>query len=86
MRWPESALLSFQRRRVADAHVYFVASWEEPFTGDVTFPHETLPPELWDAETGRTSPLEGRSVEGGRTAISLRLEANDARIIVFSGR
>ncbi len=86
VRWPESALLSFQHRRVGDAHVYFVASWEEPFTGDVTFPHDTLTPELWDADTGRTSPIHGHSVEGGRTAIPLQLGANDSKIIVFSGR
>jgi hypothetical protein len=86
VRWPESALLSFQHRQVGEAHVYFVASWEEPFAGDVTFPHETVAPELWDADTGRMSPLKGRSAEGGRTAVSLQLEANDSRIIVFAGR
>jgi hypothetical protein len=83
VRWPEGALLSFQHRQVGDAHVYFLASWEEPFTGEVTFPHERLVPEIWDADTGRTSRPTDYVVEGGRTAIPLRLGTNDSKIIVF---
>jgi hypothetical protein len=83
VRWPEGALLSFQHRRVGNTHVYFLASWEEPFAGEVTFPHETLVPEIWDADTGRTSRPTDHVVEDGRTAIPLRLGTNDSKIIVF---
>jgi hypothetical protein len=83
VRWPEGALLSFQHRQVGDAHVYFVASWEEPFTGDVSFPHDEMTPEIWDADTGRTSRPTDYVVESGRTAIPLRLGTNDSKIIVF---
>jgi hypothetical protein len=83
VRWPESATLSFQHRRLGGAEIYFLASWEEPFSGDVSFPHDEMTPEIWDADTGRTSRPTDYVAEGGRTAIPLRLGTNDSKIIVF---
>ena len=83
VQWEGTGKISFQHRRVQGAEVYLVSSWEEPFRGQMSFPHADLVPEVWSAETGQVRPVEDRMVRGGRLWIAADLEKNDSRIVVF---
>lgn len=83
VRWTGSGALSFQRRRIPGAEVYLLTSWEEPFRGQVSFPHGDLIPEVWNAETGEVSVLKKYTVRDGRTWISCELDKNESHIVVF---
>ena len=76
--------LSFQHRRIQGAEVYLLTSWEEPFRGQVSFPHASMLPEIWCAETGKTQVAKNRTVRGDRISITTELGKNDSKIVVFS--
>ena len=71
---PASANLSFQHRRVAGGEIYLVTNWGERFSGEVSFPHAELGPEIWDADTGACLPAGQYRVAEGRTAVAVALE------------
>jgi hypothetical protein len=83
VRWSGSGKLSFQHRRLLGAEVYLLTSWEEPFTGEVSFPHKNLSPEIWDADTGHVHCVKDYTVRDGRTVISCELSANESMIVAF---
>jgi hypothetical protein len=43
-----------------------------------------MTPEIWNADTGRMSRPAGFAVKDGRTVISIRLNKNDSRVVVFA--
>jgi hypothetical protein len=83
VRWSGSGQLSFQHRRVDDAEVYLISSWEQPFQGTVSFPHQNRQPELWDPETGTISHIEDYAIKDRRMHFPWQQEKNESRIIVF---
>lgn len=85
VRWlPASANLSFQHRRVAGGEIYLVTNWGEQFSGEVSFPHADLTPEIWDADTGVCLPAAQYRVEEGRAAVAVSLDPHEAALVVFT--
>ncbi len=83
--WQESdGKLSYQRRRVADAELFLISSWEEPFDGEVTFVGQGETPEIWEPKTGNVEIAEGRSLQDGSVTIPIKLKRNDSVFVVFS--
>jgi hypothetical protein len=78
-----SGRLSFQHRRLPDAEVYFLCSWEEPFRGDAFFPHGDLAPEIWCAETGEVRKVDDSTQQGSGSSIAINLGKNESVIVVF---
>ena len=56
VRWTGTGKLSFQHRRLPDAEIYFLSSWEEPFTGNIAFPHADSAPSSGMRTPGKSSP------------------------------
>ena len=83
IRWSGTGKLSFQHRRVHNAEIYLISSWEQPFQGTVSFPHPDRQPEFWDADDGTVSTLQDYSTENQRMHIPWKQEKNRSRIIVF---
>lgn len=77
--------LRWIHRTVGDAEVYFVANTTEaPVVANGTFRVAGKTPELWDAETGETTPLAMYApVEGGRTRVSLSFGPSESAFVVF---
>jgi hypothetical protein len=75
--------LSFQRRRLRDAEIYFVSSWEEPFRGEVSFPYEGQVPEIWSADTGTVRRVDDSMQQGNGSSIAINLGKNESVIVVF---
>ena len=63
--------ISFQHRRVQGAEVYLVSSWEEPFRGQISFPHADLVPEIWMLKRDR--PVRSRTGSYAAGACGSRL-------------
>ena len=78
-----SGKLSFQHRRLPDAEIYFLSSWEEPFRGEVSFPHVDLAPEIWCAETGTVRRVDDSTQAGSGSSIAINLGKNESTIVVF---
>jgi hypothetical protein len=81
---PASANLSFQHRRVAGGEIYLLTNWGERFSGEVSFPHADLVPEIWDADRGTSLPAGQYRVAEGRTAVAIALEPHEAAVVVFT--
>jgi len=79
LRWTGSGKLSFQHRRLPGADIYLLASWEEGFEGEVSFPQRNLKPEIWDADTGSMQVLKSHTTEEGRILIPCTLGKNWSR-------
>lgn len=85
VRWaPASAKLSFQHRRIQGGEIYFLTNWGEAFSGEVSFPHAELAPEIWDADTGAMLPAGQYRADQERTAVSLSLRAHESAVVVFT--
>ena len=84
VRWaPASAKLSFQHRRVQGGEIYFLTNWGDGFSGEVSFPHAKLAPEIWNADTGATLPVGQYRTDQGRAAITISLGPHESTIVVF---
>jgi hypothetical protein len=79
---PDTALF-FVHRKLADGEIYWVANTNHRVeTLEASFRVQGKAPELWHPDTGATEPAAYR-MAGGRTAVSLHLEPNDAVFVVF---
>ncbi|MBB6096511.1 hypothetical protein HNQ60_005433 [Povalibacter uvarum] len=73
----------FLHRRLADGHAYFLSNrTDRILSGDAVFRVDNRLPELWDAESGKISPLSYR-LENGRTIVPLELQAHRSAFVVF---
>ena len=70
----------------SNVHAFAGAIDIEPFAGAVSFPHEDMRPEIWDAETGRIRSATEHTVEDGQVVIPVELGANDSTFVVFVER
>lgn len=78
----DAKLLALHRRD-GDADIYFVSNQKDRAERfDASFRVKGKVPELWNAETGRATPLSYR-LEGDRVRVPLELGAQDARFVVF---
>ena len=85
IRWiPASANLSFQHRRVPGGEIYLLTNWGPTFSGEVSFPHADLVPEIWNADTGSCLPAGQYRVEQGRTAVALALHPHESAFVIFA--
>jgi hypothetical protein len=73
--------LSYQHFTIDNARLYFLASWEEPFNGEIFFPNMNGKPEKWDAKTGEISPVACDTFEGG-IKMRISLSPNESIFIV----
>jgi hypothetical protein len=73
------------RRQTGDAEIWFVASAnDKPVSGDCVFRTTAAGrPELWDAMTGQTRPLETWRQEKGCVVIPMRFEPRQSWFVVF---
>jgi hypothetical protein len=79
---PDTQLM-FVHRRLKAGDIYFVDNRRDRRESlDATFRVEGRVPELWHAETGKSSPVSYRTAHG-HTTIPLRLEPNEAVFVVF---
>jgi hypothetical protein len=84
VKWlPADATLSYQHRRVDGGEVYFLMNWGGDFDGEVSFPHEDLVPEFWDAETGATNPVGQYRSDHGRIHVQASLHHLESMFVVF---
>ncbi len=75
--------LMFVHRRLSDGDVYWVNNRNNRIEAvDAVFRVEGKAPEIWHPDTGEIEP-SSYSVAGGRTAVPLRLQPNDAVFVVF---
>lgn len=71
-------------RKIGNTEVYFVSNPAyRPTDIDVTFRVKGKLPELWNAETGTTSPASIWREQNGRTTVSLHLESAGSTFVVF---
>jgi hypothetical protein len=75
--------LMFVHRKLGYADVYWINNRSDRAESlDATFRIQGQAVETWHADTGKIEPASYRSVSG-RTAVSLRLDPNDAVFVVF---
>ncbi|MEI6646510.1 MAG: glycosyl hydrolase, partial [bacterium] len=75
------------RRQSGDTEIWFVASAnDKPVSGDCAFRTTMGQPELWDAMTGQTRPLEIWRQEKGCVVIPMRFEPRQSWFVVFRGK
>lgn len=80
----EGADITFIHRKIGKANVYFVSNQRErQQTLDCTFRVSGFQPELWDAETGKTSPAPIWHSQNGTTTVNLNLEQAGSIFVVF---
>jgi hypothetical protein len=79
-----SAPITWIHRRVGDAHIYFLAN-QRRTTEDVvcTFRVAGLQPELWDAATGKQTPIRFYETTDGQTRLPLQLDPAGSAFVVF---
>jgi hypothetical protein len=76
--------LRYTHRTGKDWDIYFVANkMDSAFNTDVSFRVTAATPELWDAVTGATRPLQEFAVRDGRTVMPLKFEPYQSFFIVF---
>ncbi len=79
---PDAELMALHRR-LDDGDLYFVSNRKDrPERLEASFRVAGRQPELWDAVTGQVAQPVWRS-EGGRTIVSLDLQANGSTFVVF---
>jgi hypothetical protein len=75
--------LMFLHRRLDEGDIYFVDNRNDrPESVDATFRVEGRVPELWDAATGKSTPVSYR-IANGRTTVPLRLDPYGSVFVVF---
>jgi hypothetical protein len=75
--------LVFVHRTVPDGEIYWVNNRQNREESlDVTFRATGKAPEIWRPDTGAIEPAAYR-IEGGRTVVPLRFDAQDALFVVF---
>jgi hypothetical protein len=80
------APINYIHRRAGDAEVYFVANRRRRAEDLVcSFRVSGKQPELWNPETGETTPIGVSEVVDGRTRIPLRLGPAGSAFVVFRG-
>jgi hypothetical protein len=85
VRWsPPEARLVFQHRRVQGADIYLLVNPGDDFAGEVSFPHQGLRVDFFDADRGRISPVAQLAERGGRTYVPLRLAHAESVAYVFT--
>lgn len=72
---------AFAHRKTGDCDIYFV---QGNCKADAVFRVGGVKAELWDAVTGKISPLASEATSDGRTKVSLDLEGAGSAIVVFS--
>jgi len=79
-----TADLAFVHRNLGDKQIWWVSNPSaEAVSAEVSLNVTGLKPQLWNAETGEISDVTFR-IDNGRTCVSLDLEGNDAKFIVFA--
>jgi hypothetical protein len=77
------AKVLYVHRKTADMDIYWLNSRSaEANSAEVSFRVNGKVPELWNAQTGKTSKLNWR-IENGRTIVPLEFEPWDAFFIIF---
>ena len=84
VRWPCTANLVYQHRRVSDADLYFVVNSGDPFTGEISFPHSDQRVEIWNADTGDIRLAAEAAVRDGHTHIKCTLGHFESTLISFN--
>jgi hypothetical protein len=85
VRWyPEDAVLTYLRRRVEGAEVYFVMNCADQFNGEVEFNETELIPEIWDADTGKKTVCGQWRRHNGKARVKVRLGHLESAIFVFA--
>ncbi len=80
------AKVLYVHRKTADTDIYWLNSRSaEANSAEVSFRESGRVPELWNAQTGKTSKLAWR-IENGRTIIPLEFEPWDAVFIIFKDK
>jgi alpha-L-rhamnosidase len=75
--------IPFLHRKLADGDSYFLVNRKQHAeTVEARFRVTGKAPELWNAETGKSSPVSYR-IEGGETVVPLTLEAEKSIFVVF---
>ena len=78
------APITWIHRRVGDAHIYFLANQRRATEGLVcTFRVAGKQPELWDAATGRQTPLSVYETVNGHTRLPIQLDPAGSVFVVF---
>lgn len=76
-------MLLFVHRALSDGDLYWVNNRRaRAETVEATFRVSGKEPEIWHADTGVVEPASYRTIDG-RTAVTLKLDANDAVFVVF---
>ncbi|MBD2752873.1 glycosyl hydrolase [Spirosoma validum] len=78
------APITWIHRRIGDAHVYFLANQRRALEETVcTFRVTGKQPELWDAETGKTTLIPIYETLGDQTRIPLQFDPAGSLFVVF---
>ncbi len=78
------APITYIHRKIGDAHVYFLANQRRTREELVcTFRVDGKQPELWDAATGKQTPMSLYESENGQTKVAVPLEPAGSAFIVF---
>jgi (4-O-methyl)-D-glucuronate---lignin esterase len=78
--WP----LLWIHRTTDDGEIYFLANQRRaPVATEVSFRINGAAPEIWDPQTGKTSPASVWSIKDGRTDVFLRLDPAGSTFVVF---
>ena len=79
-----SVKLNWIHRQVGDTEVYFVANGTAAAVEALCqFRVKGLRPELWNPETGETTPMTAYQVNGADISVALRFEASGSVFVVF---
>ena len=88
----DQVMVRWTHRQTADMDIYFVANGEVadklPFAGksmlaNCVFRATGTPPEFWDPETGKISPLPAYESSGSMTRIPIAFEPKGSVFVVF---
>ncbi|UFH56815.1 glycosyl hydrolase [Spirosoma sp. KNUC1025] len=78
------APITWIHRRVGEAHVYFLANQRRTHEETVcTFRIAGKQPELWDASTGKMTPLSVYETQAGQTRVALQFDPAGSFFVVF---
>ncbi|GAB4034870.1 glycosyl hydrolase [Spirosoma gilvum] len=78
------APITWIHRRVGDAHVYFLANQRRTAEETVcTFRIAGKQPELWDASTGKMTPIPICETLAGHTRVPVQLDPSGSAFVVF---
>lgn len=78
------APITWIHRQVGDGHAYFLANQRRTNEETVcTFRVSGKQPELWDAATGKTTPVRVYEVQAGQTRIPLQFDPAGSLFVVF---